>query len=155
MDNQIIRDLFDGVVEAAGLLGSDAEFIEIVQAAQARLRPERIGKGGQLQEWLEDWDMEAPEIHHRHVSHLYGLFPSAQISLRGTPALAAAARKSLEIRGDQATGWGMGWRLNLWARLQDAEHAYKILTLLLAPVSPDQRKGGGVYALSLIHISEP
>ena len=77
--------------------------------------------------------MEAPDLHHRHVSHLYALFPSAQITLRGTPALAAAARKSLEIRGDNATGWGLGWRLNLWARLQDAEHAYSILERLLNP----------------------
>jgi alpha-L-fucosidase 2 len=77
--------------------------------------------------------MDAPELHHRHVSHLYGLFPSAQITLRGTPELAAAARRSLEIRGDKATGWGLGWRLNLWARLQDAEHAYGILALLVAP----------------------
>ena len=77
--------------------------------------------------------MEAPDMHHRHVSHLYGLFPSEQIDLRGTPELAAAARKSLEIRGDEATGWGIGWRLNLWARLQDGEHAYHILAFLLSP----------------------
>src|SRR5438132_2908517 len=77
--------------------------------------------------------MEAPDLHHRHVSHLYGLFPSSQINLRATPELAAAARKSLEIRGDEATGWGIGWRLNLWARLEDAEHAYKILAMLLRP----------------------
>jgi alpha-L-fucosidase 2 len=95
-----------------------------------------------LQEWLEDWDMDAPEIHHRHVSHLYGLFPSDQINVFDTPELAAAARRSLEIRGDEATGWGMGWRLNLWARLQDGEHAYRILTLLLAPAGDT---GGGVY----------
>jgi alpha-L-fucosidase 2 len=86
-----------------------------------------------LQEWLEDWDQAAPEIHHRHVSHLWGLFPSTQISLRDTPALAAAARRSLEIRGDDATGWGLAWRLALWARLHDSEHAYKILTALLQP----------------------
>jgi alpha-L-fucosidase 2 len=97
------------------------------------LAPNQIGNAGQLQEWLEDWDMNAPEIHHRHVSHLYGFYPSAQITLRGTPELAAAVRKSLEIREDNATGWGLGWRLNLWARLQDAERAYKILSLLLSP----------------------
>ena len=77
--------------------------------------------------------MKAPEIHHRHVSHLYGLYPSDQINVLTTPDLAAAARKSLEIRGDEATGWGIGWRLNLWARLHDGEHAYKILTMLLRP----------------------
>jgi alpha-L-fucosidase 2 len=86
-----------------------------------------------LREWLEDWDMTAPDLHHRHVSHLYAVFPSDQITVRNTPQLAAAARRSLEIRGDEATGWGIGWRLNLWARLQDAEHAYKILARLLTP----------------------
>jgi alpha-L-fucosidase 2 len=145
MDNEILRDLFSNCIQAAETLGKDDEFRSQVAAARARLAPPQIGRAGQLQEWLDDWDMDAPDIHHRHVSHLYGLYPSAQISLRDTPELAAAARKSLEIRGDQATGWGMGWRLNLWARLQDAEHAYKILTLLLAPVAPDQRKDGGVY----------
>jgi alpha-L-fucosidase 2 len=97
------------------------------------LPPNQIGAQGQLQEWLEDWDQAAPEIHHRHVSHLWGLFPSTQISLRETPALAAAARRSLEMRGDDATGWGLAWRFALWARLHDAEHAYKILTALLQP----------------------
>jgi alpha-L-fucosidase 2 len=133
MDNQIIRDLFGAVVEAATLLDRDAAFRDEVAATRARLRPERIGKAGQLQEWGEDWDMEAPEIHHRHVSHLYGLYPSQQISLEGTPALAAAARRSLEIRGDEATGWGIGWRLNLWARLRDGDHAHQVLTRLLTP----------------------
>jgi alpha-L-fucosidase 2 len=133
MDNQIIRDLFDAVGAAAGALGRDADFIAEVQAAQKRLRPERIGKAGQLQEWGEDWDMDAPEIHHRHVSHLYGLYPSQQISVDRTPALAAAARRSLEIRGDEATGWGIGWRLNLWARLRQGDHAHAVLTRLLTP----------------------
>ena len=99
----------------------------------ARLAPNQIGKAGQLQEWLDDWDLQAPEIHHRHVSHLYGLYPSGQISPRGTPELAAAVRKSLEIRGDDATGWGAGWRINLWARLLDGDHAYRLLTMLMTP----------------------
>ena len=77
--------------------------------------------------------MEVPEIHHRHVSHLYGLYPSQQISLANTPELAAAARKSLEIRGDDATGWGIGWRINLWARLGDGDHAHDMVQLLLTP----------------------
>ena len=77
--------------------------------------------------------MQAPEIHHRHVSHLYALHPSSQINVRDTPELAAAAQRSLEIRGDDATGWGIGWRLNLWARLGDGEHAHKILRMLLSP----------------------
>jgi alpha-L-fucosidase 2 len=133
MDMQILRDLFASCTRAGEILGVDEDFRHQVERARKRLAPHRIGKAGQLQEWLEDWDMAAPERHHRHVSHLYGLYPSAQISLRETPELAAAARKSLEIRGDDATGWGLGWRLNLWARLQDAEHAYKILGLLLRP----------------------
>jgi alpha-L-fucosidase 2 len=133
MDSQILRDLFANCIAAGEILGMDKEFRAQVAATRARLAPDQIGKAGQLQEWLEDWDMEAPDLHHRHVSHLYGLFPSAQINLRGTPALAAAARKSLEIRGDKATGWGTGWRLNLWARLQDAEHAFGILAFLLSP----------------------
>lgn len=132
MDNQILRDLFDAVIEAAGLLGADDEFVRQVAKAKARLRPERIGKAGQLQEWGEDWDMDTPEIHHRHISHLYGLYPSNQISIDETPALAAAAQKSLEIRGDEATGWGIGWRLNLWARLAQGDHAHAVLARLLS-----------------------
>ena len=131
MDMQILRDLFTNCIRAAEILGTDEDFRKQVSATYKRLAPNQIGSAGQLQEWLEDWDMQAPEIHHRHVSHLYGLYPSDQIHLRTTPALAAAVRKSLEIRGDEATGWGIGWRLNLWARLHDGEHAYKILTMLL------------------------
>ncbi len=133
MDNQILRDLFTATIRASDLLGIDDDFRAPLLAARARLAPDQIGKGGQLQEWLDDWDMAAPEMNHRHVSHLFGLYPSAQITLRDTPALAAAARTSLELRGDEATGWGLGWRLNLWARLHDAEHAYQILGLLLHP----------------------
>jgi len=133
MDMQILRDLFTHCIRAAEILGIDADFRKQAAATRARLAPNQIGSADQLQEWLEDWDMQAPEIHHRHVSHLYGLYPSDQIHLRTTPDLAAAARKSLEVRGDEATGWGIGWRLNLWARLHDGEHAYKILTMLLRP----------------------
>jgi alpha-L-fucosidase 2 len=133
MDNQIIRDLFAYTLEAGDILGADADLRARIAAARRRLPPDRVGKAGQLQEWLEDWDMEAPEMHHRHVSHLYGLFPSAQITPRGTPALAAAVRKSLDVRGDQATGWSLGWKINLWARLQDRDRAYKLLKMLLDP----------------------
>jgi len=133
MDMQILRDLFSNCISASEILGIDKDFRERLAVARGRLAPNQIGKAGQLQEWLDDWDMQAPEIHHRHVSHLYGLFPSDQISVRKTPEFAAAARKSLEIRGDDATGWGLGWRLNLWARLHDAEHAYKILRMLITP----------------------
>jgi alpha-L-fucosidase 2 len=133
MDMQILRDLFTNCIRAAEILGVDEDFRKQAAATRERLAPNQIGGAGQLQEWLEDWDMKAPEMHHRHVSHLYGLYPSDQIHVRTTPELAAAVRKSLEIRGDEATGWGIGWRLNLWARLHDAEHAYMILTMLLRP----------------------
>ncbi|QQA44340.1 glycosyl hydrolase family 95 catalytic domain-containing protein [Pelagovum pacificum] len=133
MDNQVLRDLFDGVADAAVRLGQDAAFAARVRAARTRLPGDRIGSAGQLMEWREDWDMQAPERHHRHVSHLYGLYPSRQINVDGTPDLAAAARRSLEIRGDDATGWGIGWRINLWARLRDGKHAHDVLTLLLSP----------------------
>ena len=132
MDNQILRDLFTAYLEACEQLGSDDPLQDEARSARSRLPPDRIGRAGQLQEWLEDWDMDAPEIHHRHVSHLYGLYPSQQIGI-DTPQLAAAARRSLEIRGDEATGWGIGWRINLWARLRHGDRAHEVLRLLLHP----------------------
>ena len=133
LDNQILRDVFAYVIQGSTALNRDAGLRARIEAARRRLPPDRVGKAGQLQEWMEDWDMEAPERHHRHVSHLYGLFPSAQITPRNTPDLAQAVRKSLEIRGDEATGWSLGWKLNLWARLLDGERAHKLLRMLLDP----------------------
>jgi alpha-L-fucosidase 2 len=133
MDSQILRDLFAHVAEASQILRKDTGFRREVLAARARLPADRIGKAGQLQEWLQDWDMEAPEPHHRHVSHLYALFPSWQISTRDTPDLARAAQKSLDLRGDLSTGWAIGWRINLWARLGDGDRTHRILKLLLDP----------------------
>ena len=133
MDMQILRDLFDACAQASEVLGTDADFRAQVRAARVRLAPMQIGQAGQLQEWLEDWDAGAPEQHHRHVSHLYGLFPSHQITRRGTPALFDAARKSLETRGDEATGWSLAWKINLWARLGDGDHAHKLVRMLLTP----------------------
>lgn len=133
MDRQILRDLFSQCIEAARILGIEADFAQEVQRALVRLPPDRIGHEGQLQEWLEDWDMQAKDLHHRHVSHLYGLFPSSQINMEDTPDLAAAARRSLQIRGDEATGWGIGWRINLWARLREGEHAHALLRRLFGP----------------------
>ena len=133
MDSQILRDLFDDTAAASEILGVDADFRRQVAAARRRLPADRIGKAGQLQEWLADWDVEAPEQDHRHVSHLYGLFPSDQISVKRTPDLAAAARRSLETRGDLSTGWAIGWRINLWARLGDGDRAHMVMKLLLAP----------------------
>jgi alpha-L-fucosidase 2 len=133
MDMQILRDLFANTARAAALLKTDAGFRAEVLAMRDRLVPNQIGKAGQLQEWKDDWDMEAPDLHHRHVSHLYGLFPSHQITTRKTPELAAAAKKSLELRGDMSTGWAIGWRINLWARLGEGERTHSILKLLLGP----------------------
>jgi alpha-L-fucosidase 2 len=133
MDRQILRDLFAHCIEGAHLLGIDRDFGAACAAARAKLPPERIGKAGQLQEWLEDWDLDVPEPDHRHVSHLYALYPSDQIGVRKTPALAAAAKKSLELRGDMATGWAIAWRINLWARLGEGDHAHAVIKLLLDP----------------------
>jgi alpha-L-fucosidase 2 len=133
MDQQILRDLFASATKAAAELGVDADLRKQWTNTRARLAPDQVGKAGQLQEWLEDWDMQAPEMNHRHVSHLYGLFPGRDIDVRRTPELAAAARRSLEIRGDIGTGWATAWRINLWARLGDGERAYDILKFLLGP----------------------
>jgi alpha-L-fucosidase 2 len=133
MDEEILRDLFDATMAASKALGVDAPLRERWSATRDRLAPMQVGSAGQLQEWLADWDMQAPDIHHRHVSHLYALYPSAQIDPRATPKLAAAARRSLEIRGDEATGWATAWRIALWTRLGDGDHAYRILEFLLSP----------------------
>jgi alpha-L-fucosidase 2 len=133
MDGQILRELFGNAIEAARTLDVDTDLQQQWSATRARLAPLRIGSAGQLQEWLDDWDMQAPEIHHRHVSHLFGLFPGQDIDVRRMPELAAAVKRSLEIRGDQATGWATAWRINLWARLGDGNHSYDILKFLLGP----------------------
>jgi alpha-L-fucosidase 2 len=133
MDMEILRDLFAQCVTASKILNIDDEFRARVAATRARLAPLKIGKAGQLQEWQQDLDMEAPEIHHRHLSHLYGLYPSAQIDVNTTPELAAAVKKSLELRGDMAGGWASSWRVNLWARLHDGDHAFSILKRLMGP----------------------
>jgi len=133
MDMQILRDLFTNTVSAAEILGVDKDFQKQLLETRARLAPNQIGSAGQLQEWLEDWDMKAKDLHHRHVSHLYGLYPGRDITLRGTPELAAAVKKSLEIRGDKATGWATAWRICLWTHLDDGDHAFEILKFLLSP----------------------
>jgi alpha-L-fucosidase 2 len=148
MDTQIVRDLFKHCVESARTLGVDREFAARLSSLLPRMAPMQVGKAGQLQEWLEDWDMEAPERTHRHVSHLYGLHPSNQITKRATPDLFAAARKTLEIRGDAGTGWSLAWKINFWARLLDSERAYNLLKTALTPVYTEHAArsgGGGVY----------
>jgi alpha-L-fucosidase 2 len=129
MDMSIIRDLFSNTLRAAELLNTDEQFRATLKAALGKLLPFQIGSRGQLQEWEEDFG--ETEGHHRHVSHLFGLYPSSQISLLGTPQLAAAARKSLELRGDGGTGWSMAWKINLWARLGDGDHAGRMVNALL------------------------
>ena len=133
MDRQLLRDLFDRSSVAADILKLDADFAAQCRTTRAKLAPDRIGKAGHLQEWLEDWDLDVPEIRHRHISHLYALHPSDQITVEDTPELAAAAQRALEIRGDEATGWGLGWRINVWARLAEGDRAYTVLKMLLHP----------------------
>jgi alpha-L-fucosidase 2 len=133
MDNQILRDLFDGFLKASRLLGEDRAMRNAVRAARGKLPPMKVGAQGQLQEWSEDWDATAPEQEHRHVSHLYGLHPSNQITRRGTPDLYAAALRTLEQRGDAGTGWSLAWKINFWARLEDGARSYKLLADLLTP----------------------
>jgi alpha-L-fucosidase 2 len=125
IDNQLVFDLFSKTIQAAKILNKDQNFVDSLQTAIKRLPPMHIGQHGQLQEWLEDWDN--PEDHHRHVSHLYGLYPSNQISPYRTPELFDAARTSLIQRGDPSTGWSMNWKINLWARLLDGNHALKLI----------------------------
>jgi alpha-L-fucosidase 2 len=125
MDNQILRDLFTGVARAGETLGVDATFRNQVLAARDRLAPTRVGSRGNIQEWLADW--VETERTHRHVSHLYGLHPSNQITRRGTPQLHQAARQTLELRGDDGTGWSLAWKINFWARLEDGARAHKLV----------------------------
>lgn len=133
MDNAILRDLFHAVAQASEALGTDASFRKEVIATASRLAPFKIGKAGQLQEWQFDWDLGAPEMDHRHISHLYALHPSNQISPLTTPELTDAARKTMELRGDEGTGWSLAWKVNFWARLLEGERAHDLLELLISP----------------------
>ncbi len=131
METQIVRDVLNYTIEASKILNTDADFRTQAETAVKRLPPNMVGKYGQLQEWFKDWDN--PNDTHRHVSHCYGLFPSAQISVRGTPEIANAAKVTLTQRGDMATGWSLAWKINFWARLEDGNHAYKLIQMLLTP----------------------
>ncbi|GGJ67710.1 glycoside hydrolase family 95 protein [Streptomyces brasiliensis] len=133
MDNQILRDLFDGYLAACDALGTTSPYADRVRQARAQLPPMKIGAVGQLQEWQQDWDAGAPEQQHRHISHLYGLHPSNQITKRDTPELFQAALKTLEMRGDDGTGWSLAWKINFWARAEDGARSHKLLTDLLTP----------------------
>jgi alpha-L-fucosidase 2 len=131
MDNQILRDLFDCCASASEVLGIDASFRSQVRAARNRLAPMRIGSRGNIMEWLYDWI--EPETNHRHVSHLYGLHPSNQITRRGTPQLFEAARRTLQLRGDDGTGWSLAWKINFWARMEEGTRAHELIRVLATP----------------------
>jgi alpha-L-fucosidase 2 len=143
MDNQLLFDLFTKTIKASKILNIDKEFIFKIEAALKKLPPMQIGQYGQLQEWIEDWDN--PEDHHRHISHLYGVFPSNQISPFRKTDLFDAARTSLIYRGDPSTGWSMNWKINLWARFLDGNHAYKLIKDQISLVDKPAFEKGGTY----------
>src|SRR5664280_177385 len=148
VDLAMIRECFTQTIEASRVLNTDKDFRTKLENALARLHPYKIGKNGNLQEWYYDWKDEDPL--HRHQSHLFGLYPGHSIDPVRTPELANACRKTLEIKGDETTGWSKGWRINLWARLGDGNHAYKMYRELLMYVDPKGDKlsysnGGGTY----------
>lgn len=140
MDNQLVTELWNSVIAAAAILDIDKEFSDRLKERVAQISPMRIGSWGQLQEWMGDWDN--PNDTHRHVSHLYGMYPSNQISPFRTPEIFDAARTSLIHRGDPSTGWSMGWKVCLWARMLDGDHAYKLITDQLTLVRNEKKKGG-------------
>jgi alpha-L-fucosidase 2 len=147
-DLAMIRELFLDVIAAQKILKNDSAFATSINAALNNLHPYQVGKAGNLQEWYYDWADSEPK--HRHQSHLYGLYPGTHVTLEKTPLIANAAKKTLEIKGDETTGWSKGWRINLWARLKDGEHAYKMYRELLKFVPPDETKEnytkmGGTY----------
>lgn len=139
MDNQIIRELFTNVINAANILGTDKQWADELAAKRARLAPTSIGKYGQVMEWLKDY--EENEIHHRHISQLYGLYPGYEMTYDKTPELMQAAKTTLERRGDESTGWSMAWKIDFWARLKDGDRAFKLIGDLLKPAG----KGRGTY----------
>ncbi len=146
MDMSIIWDLFTNLIEASKELGIDKEFAQILTAKKNKLYPLHIGAKGNLQEWYKDFEDVDP--HHRHVSHLFGLHPGRQIAPVSTPEFAAAARKTLEIRGDEGTGWSKAWKINFWARLLDGNHAHVLIKDLLKYTSESETvytRGGGTY----------
>jgi alpha-L-fucosidase 2 len=147
IDMQLLRYLFGAVIESSRILGVDAELRNELTAKRARLAPTRIGSDGRVMEWLQEYPEAEPT--HRHVSHLWGLYPGSEVSRQQTPELAAAARKSLEARGDISTGWSLAYKVALWARLGDGDRANLLLSMLLSPVGSRAKEGtrfaGGSY----------
>ncbi len=147
MDHQIIRALFRSCIEASEILGADQQFAGKLKEMLPQIAPNQIGKHGQLQEWMDDKD--SPTDKHRHVSHLWGVFPGNEINWQQSPDLMKAARQSLIYRGDEGTGWSLAWKINFWARFLDGNHAYSMIKLLFRPVQIDNviyTGGGGSYA---------
>ncbi|GJM79980.1 hypothetical protein HMSSN139_24760 [Paenibacillus sp. HMSSN-139] len=147
MDLSLIWELFTNCIEAAGVLGIDEAFREELRQARERLLPLQVGKYGQLQEWSRDFEDE--DVHHRHTSHLVGVYPGRQLSAEETPELFAAARQMLERRGDESTGWSLGWRVALWSRFGDGDRALRLLGNMLRLVKDGETERynhGGVYA---------
>ncbi|KGO86831.1 alpha-L-fucosidase [Flavobacterium rivuli WB 3.3-2 = DSM 21788] len=146
MDMAIIKDLFKNVMQAATVLNTDKDFVKELETANGKLYPFKIGSKGQLQEWYKDFEDVDP--HHRHTSHLYALHPAELISPIKTPELAEAARRTLDLRGDDGTGWSLAWKVNMWARLLDGNHAYTLFKNLLRLTKENDtsyNKGGGAY----------
>ena len=147
MDRALVWDLFTNTMDAATTLNMDAEFRERVRLARSKLVPYQIGSRGQLQEWAKDFPEQ--DSQHRHFSHLFGVHPGHEITREATPAIYAAARRSMELCGDLATGWSMAWKINFWARMHDGDHAHLLLGNLLKPSGSSETSttgGAGVYA---------
>jgi alpha-L-fucosidase 2 len=143
MDHQIIRDLFKNCISAASVLDTDRSFADTLKEKYARIAPNRIGRYGQLQEWMQDIDDTSD--HYRHVSHLWGVFPGTDITWQ-TPRLMKAARQSLLYRGDEGTGWSLAWKMNLWDRFENGDHAWRLLKMALSPAeAPGRHIRGGSY----------
>ncbi len=140
MDHQIIRALFKNVITAGELLNVDAALVKNLKEKYKLIAPDKIGKYSQLQEWMEDKDDTANK--HRHISHLWGMYPGSEINWDDNPAMMKAAQQSLLYRGDAATGWSLGWKINCWARFKDGDHTFKMIQMLLSPV----KGGAGSYA---------
>lgn len=146
MDLSIITDLFNNCISACSKLNIDSDFSSELKSKLERIKPFRIGKYGQLQEWCEDF--KEAEVHHRHISHLYGLYPASLITPKNTPELSKAAINTLNRRGDAGTGWSLSWKVNLWARLNDGNRALSLIKQQLNPVLKtefDYKNGGGTY----------
>jgi alpha-L-fucosidase 2 len=150
MDHQIIRDLFKNCIKASEILGTDKAFADTLRLKYNQIAPNKIGKYGQLQEWMEDKDDTTDT--HRHVSHMWGVFPGTDITSK-TPELLKAAEKSMRYRGDEGTGWSIAWKVNIWARMKEGDHAYMMFTKLLSPadVSSGKEKGGVYHNLFDAH----